>query len=215
MFVVDKDTNDFALDKILERLRGETFGAEKTEATFFITGEWANAHRQKVFEIARDFEVGNYTYYGNNMAKRSEKEQFNEIADCHSIVKMLTGETKLISDGVCNNPDTCELNEGGECDGSCIDGIETIAGKEMNLFLPPNGSFDKKTITAAEKLGYKTVMWSRDATRDSIFGNATFNISGGDFIMMKPDIATFMVFSAILQQYARDNFTPVSVGENI
>ena len=37
--------------------------------------------------------------------------------------------------------------------------VSQISGINMNLFLPPNGNFDRNTLRAAESLNHTTVIW--------------------------------------------------------
>ena len=40
--------------------------------------------------------------------------------------------------------------------------VFAITGYNMTLFAPPSGAYSKITLQVAEKLGYKTIMWSKD-----------------------------------------------------
>lgn len=40
--------------------------------------------------------------------------------------------------------------------------ISQYTEEELTLFAPPSGSFNKNTLIAAEKLGYKTILWTID-----------------------------------------------------
>ncbi len=84
------------------------------------------------------------------------------------------------------------------------DVVKALCGYEMNLFAPPSGSFSTTTLKVAEKLGYKTVMWTkdtidwRDSDLDTLYNRATKNISAGDFILMHPKEHTAVVLDKIL-----------------
>ncbi len=94
--------------------------------------------------------------------------------------------------------------------------ILAITGKKMNLFAPPSGSFSKTTLIVAEKLGYRTIMWSKDTIdwRDSdvnlIIKRAT-EIQNGDFILMHPKKHTLKALPEILDFYKEKGVTPVTV----
>ena len=74
--------------------------------------------------------------------------------------------------------------------------IKEILGIDMNLFMPPSGSYGLQTLEAAEFLGYTTIMWSKDTIdwRDKdtnlIFKRATKNMQNGDIILMHPTECT-------------------------
>ncbi len=84
------------------------------------------------------------------------------------------------------------------------DVVKALCGYEMKLFAPPSGSFSVTTLKVTEKLGYKTIMWTkdtidwRDSDLDTIYNRATKNISAGDFILMHPKEHTALVLDRIL-----------------
>ena len=41
-------------------------------------------------------------------------------------------------------------------------GCSSLVNVEMNLFAPPSGDYDQNTIEIANKLGYKTILWSNN-----------------------------------------------------
>ncbi len=82
--------------------------------------------------------------------------------------------------------------------------VKALCGYEMNLFAPPSGSFSTTTLKVAEKLGYKTIMWTkdtidwRDSNLDTLFNRATKNLTSGDFILMHPKEHTAKVLDRVL-----------------
>lgn len=99
--------------------------------------------------------------------------------------------------------------------------VKEVIGVEMNLFAPPSGSFSKSTLSIADGLGYKTIMWSKDTIdwRDSdenlVYTRATKNLSGGDFILMHPTSHTASALDKILGFYQSNGFKAVSVTDNL
>lgn len=99
--------------------------------------------------------------------------------------------------------------------------VYALCGKKTTLFAPPSGSYSANTISAAEELGYKVVMWStdtidwRDDDEDIIFSRATKKLSNGELILMHPKAHTLNVLPRIIN-YCKDNgFSLVSVSENL
>lgn len=96
-----------------------------------------------------------------------------------------------------------------------------LTGIQMTLFAPPSGDFDSTTLSAADKLGYKTIMWSkdtidwRDKSEELVYKRATKNISCGDLILMHPTKHTLQALEKIVQYYISNNIRLISVGENI
>jgi peptidoglycan/xylan/chitin deacetylase (PgdA/CDA1 family) len=193
IFAVDEQTNLTELNKILDILDGDAVNA-KTNATFFVGGAWAAKNADLVKRISKDFEIGNHGYSNKNLAKLSEKAQYGEIEKCHSTIHTITAATSVteVSAGV------FDVQEG--------------AAVRMNLFLPPNGSFDKKTLKSAEKLGYKTVMWSRDATVNTANANTA---GAGDFILFEATATLSQLLPAILRDYRQKNLAIVSISDNL
>jgi peptidoglycan/xylan/chitin deacetylase (PgdA/CDA1 family) len=195
MFVLDEGVKTADLDNTIKKLE-----STNTKATFFVSGAWAAKGNNKEFvKILAGkgelFELGNMGYTGKNLAKQSESAQYAEILNCHKLIKAITGETSF----------------------ETVDGaVEAVQSTivEMNLFLPLNGVFDKKTLKCAQKLGYRAVMWQRDATANAIV-NAVENLSGGEFILMKPDFTTANNLHTILRKYDEKGFEVVKVGANL
>ena len=188
MFVVEDDAR--FLPEILELLE-----ERDTPATFFVGGKWASSNRAALLSIASNdkFELGNHAYNNRSLARLNESAQRKEIQNNHSLVKAITSGTQL------NTEEGNEIRE-GVC---------------MKLFLPPNGSFNKTTLKVAERLDYRTVMWSRDATTGSIFDKAVDGIRSGDLVLLRPSLATFASLIGILTEYGRKGFDVVKVSENI
>ncbi|MBD5132735.1 MAG: polysaccharide deacetylase family protein [Clostridiales bacterium] len=87
---------------------------------------------------------------------------------------------------------------------SAHNAVKDLAGVNMNLFAPPSGAFCGDTLTVAEELGYRTVMWTRDTIdwRDHdaelIYKRAVKNVKGGDLILMHPTDCTVKALERII-----------------
>jgi len=188
MFVLEDDARFLpeTLDLLQER---------KVPATFFVGGKWASANRDQLVRIAGnpDFEIANHAYFNRNLSKLNETNQRKEIQNCHSMVKTITAGTPL----------------------NVQQGNAIVEGIDMKLFMPPNGDFNKNTLKSAEKLGYRTVMWSRDATTGSIYDKAVTDLTGGTLVLIRPSLSTFAALTGILVEYGRKGFTVVRASENI
>lgn len=86
----------------------------------------------------------------------------------------------------------------------CTLAVKKVLGIQMNLFAPPGGSYNKFTISAAESLGYETIMWThdtidwRDQNADLIKMRATSETVSGDLILMHPTKETAKAFEDIV-----------------
>ncbi len=99
--------------------------------------------------------------------------------------------------------------------------VKNLSNYNMTLFAPPSGSYNTATLSVAEALGYKTIMWSkdtidwRDKNAELIFSRATKNLQNGDLILMHPTEKTLEVFDRIVKEIKSQNFNLVTVSENI
>jgi probable sporulation protein (polysaccharide deacetylase family) len=97
--------------------------------------------------------------------------------------------------------------------------VKSIIGIEMNLFAPPSGSYNKKTLSVADSLGYKTIMWSKDTIdwrdKDSslVISRATKNIQAGDLVLMHPTEHTAKALLEIIQILKSKGLTVAPVSE--
>lgn len=104
---------------------------------------------------------------------------------------------------------------------TCHDIVTKTLGISMNLLAPPSGSYNKDTIRAAETLGYKTIMWTRDTIdwRDHdtslIYSRAISNMQGGDLVLMHPTKNTLEALDKILSYMKEHNFVCTTVTDNI
>lgn len=97
--------------------------------------------------------------------------------------------------------------------------IERETGYKITLFAPPSGSFSVTTLKVAEKMGYKTIMWSKDTVdwRDksvkTVYNRATRSVCGGDIILMHPKEHTLSALPSILEYYQKNGLVAVTVSE--
>ncbi len=101
------------------------------------------------------------------------------------------------------------------------DFLSLASGKKVRLFAPPSGAFNSDTVDAAEELGLRTIMWSKDTIdwRDKdaslCFRRATEEVKGGDFILMHPMEHTLKALPKILENYRQKGLFPITVSDNI
>lgn len=94
--------------------------------------------------------------------------------------------------------------------------VYAITGYSMTLFAPPSGAYSKTTLIVAQKLGYRTIMWSKDTIdwRDTdvnlIVSRAT-DVENGDFILLHPKKHTLSALPKILDYYKENGILPVTV----
>lgn len=97
--------------------------------------------------------------------------------------------------------------------------IERELGYKITLFAPPSGSFSVTTLKVAEKMGYKTIMWSkdtidwRDKSAKTVYNRATRNVCAGDIVLMHPKEHTLSALPSILEYYYKNGLAPKTVSE--
>ncbi len=102
-----------------------------------------------------------------------------------------------------------------------INFLHLATGVEIKLFAPPSGAYCDATLDAAESLGLKTIMWSKDTVdwrdKDSslVYRRATEGAAGGDLILMHPMEHTLKALPDILTYYKEHGLRVIPVGENI
>ena len=101
--------------------------------------------------------------------------------------------------------------------------VKELIGVEMNLFAPPSGSYNKRTVEVANQLGYKTIMWTdgrdtidwRDHDSNLIYQRAVKNCKGGDFVLMHPTEATRDALDKIIKTLKCQGLELCTVSENL
>lgn len=119
------------------------------------------------------------------------------------------------------NQDALTLEKNKEEIGVCGELVERLTGVKMNLFAPPSGAYAEQTVEAAEGLGYKVIMWSKDTIdwRDHdqtvIYRRATNGVCGGDLVLAHPTKETAAALPSILAYYRDQGLEQVPVSVNI
>lgn len=163
----------------------DVLNEKNVKTTFFIGGTWAALNEDMLKKIYENgHEIANHGYHHKDHDQISDKENFNEISNTHTIIK-------------------------------------NLIGVDMTLFAPPSGAYNKVTVEAANSLGYKTIMWTRDTIdwRDKdtelIFNRAVKNASGGDLILMHPTQNTLEALPKIIDTLQEKGFSLVPVSTNL
>ena len=104
---------------------------------------------------------------------------------------------------------------------NCHTAVQRVLGIDMDLFMPPGGSYGSKTVESASELGYKTILWTRDTIdwkdqrEDIIFSRATNKVQSGDLILMHPTNATRNVLDEIIESIKNQGFELTTVSETL
>ena len=99
--------------------------------------------------------------------------------------------------------------------------LQLAAGVPVTLFAPPSGAYDEDTVNAAESLGLRTVMWSRDTIdwrdkdEETCYLRATEDLQAGELILMHPMEHTLAALPRILEYCKSHSLRPITVSENL
>ena len=99
--------------------------------------------------------------------------------------------------------------------------LQLAAGVPVTLFAPPSGAYDEDTVNAAESLGLRTVMWSRDTIdwrdkdEETCYLRATEDLQAGELILMHPMEHTLAALPRILEYCNMHSLRPITVSENL
>ncbi|MDE7296447.1 MAG: polysaccharide deacetylase family protein [Clostridia bacterium] len=102
-----------------------------------------------------------------------------------------------------------------------IEFLSLAADIPVTLFAPPSGAYNDDTLNAAENMGLKTILWSkdtidwRDKDENLCYRRATENVGGGELILMHPMAHTLAALPRILEYYKTHSLRPVTVSENL
>ena len=103
----------------------------------------------------------------------------------------------------------------------CNQFLSLAVGVDVTLFAPPSGAYADATLTAAKRLGMKTVLWTKDTVdwRDkdakTVYKRATDGVTSGSLVLMHPMEHTVKALPDVLKEYKRRGLSAITVGENL
>ena len=104
----------------------------------------------------------------------------------------------------------------------CNETVRNITGHSPALFRAPSGSYDNKTISAAENLGMMTIQWDVDSidwkniSADEILKRVTTKVQKGSIIQLHTGTEhTFQALPQILEYLKNENLSAVVVSDLI
>ena len=185
---------------------------DKKDITLMINVYWGTEYIDKMLEIFKQENVYTTFFVGGTwVAKNNEK-----------LIKIASYGHEIGNHGYYHK-DHSKLNYNQNQDEIYIthELVKNVINKEMKLFAPPSGSYNKTTLEIAEKLGYKTIMWTRDTIdwrdKDSklIYERAVKNANKGDLILMHPTEKTIEALPNIIKTLKEKGFNLTTVSNNL
>lgn len=182
------------------------------KVSLMINVYWGTEYLDDMLQIMEENDVKTTFFVGGTWAVMNEEK----------LLKIKDAGHEIANHGY-HHKDHDKLDENGN-----IEEIRTthtivkeLTGVDMNLFAPPSGAYDKLTVSCAEGLGYKTIMWTRDTIdwRDHdanlIYSRAIKNVKGGDLILMHPTEATVKALPKIISYMKAQNLKLTTVSDTI
>lgn len=193
---------------------GTIYAGDKTSknVTLMVNVYWGNEYLEKMLEIFEKTDVKTTFFVGGTWVQENPEllkkiyDLGHEIAS-HGYAHKEQGELSL-------EDNLSEISK-------CHDIVKFHLKVDMELFAPPGGSYNKNTTTAAETLGYKTIMWTRDTIdwrdqdSDLIYTRALSNLSGGDLVLMHPTKATAEALERIILDIKAKGYSLVPVSQTL
>jgi len=173
---------------------------------------WGTEYLDDILKILKDNGIKTTFFIGGTWASKENDILKKIIADGHEIGNHGYYHKEHEHLSYERNREEIEI---------CHKLVASITGVEMNLFAPPGGSFSQTTLSVAQSLGYKTIMWSRDTIdwRDKdanlIYERATKDLKGGDLVLMHPTKCTLEALPSIINYITAHNLSATTVSECI
>lgn len=186
--------------------------AEKNNVSLMINVYWGTEFIKPMLEVLKNENVKTTFFVGGTWASRNEDVLKEIVKDGHEIANhgYYHKDHKYLSDE--RNQEEIYITHKL---------IKELVDVEMNLFAPPSGSYNTKTLEIANNLGYKTIMWTKDTIdwrdKDSALtlSRATKNPKNGDLILMHPTDHTLKALPEIIKFYKEKGFNLTTVSETI
>ncbi len=186
--------------------------AEKNNVSLMINVYWGTEFIEPMLEVLKNEEVKTTFFVGGTWANSNTEILQKIVEDGHEIANhgYYHKDHKYLSDE--RNQEEIYITHKL---------IKELVNVEMNLFAPPSGSYNAKTLEIANNLGYKTIMWTKDTIdwrdKDSslAFSRATKNPKNGDLILMHPTAHTLKALPEIIKFYKEKGFNLTTVSETI
>ena len=185
-------------------------GTSDTKVSLMINVYWGTEYIETMLDVLRDKGVKTTFFVGGMWVAENESLLRKIYDDGHEIGNhgYYHKDHKKLSDERCRE----EIDITHKL-------VSKVIGVEMNLFAPPSGAYNSNTVSVAEKLGYRTIMWSldtidwRDKNTETIYVRATKKVAGGDLILMHPTVNTLEALPRIIDTIKEKGLTVAPVTE--
>lgn len=187
-------------------------GSSSDKVSLMVNVYWGEEFIDDMLAIFRDKEIKVTFFVGGSWVEKNENTFLKIVNDGHEIGNhgYFHKDHKKLS-----------LEQNTEEISATHNLVKRLSGKEMTLFAPPSGSFNDDTLLSVSRLGYVSIMWSKDTIdwRDQdekvILRRATKNLTAGDLILMHPTKATLSALESIIDKINETGLKIAPVSEVI
>ncbi len=173
---------------------------------------WGTEFLPAILDVLDEYGVKATFFIGGSWADDHTKELRELVARGHELGNH--GYFHRDQDGLSYEKNVEEIRLCGQL-------VQSLTDVKTTLFAPPSGAYSADTVDAADSLGYRVILWSkdtidwRDHDRTIIFSRATQNVQGGDLVLMHPTAETAEALPSVLRFYRENNLEQVPVSVNI
>ena len=208
------ETKNKTIQTANSEYNGTIYAGDKTSknVSLMVNVYWGNEHLKKMLETFDKHNIKTTFFVGGSWAKENA-ELLKKISEAgHEIASHGTNHKEHAK--ISYEDNLTEIQ-------TCHEIVKLLTSKNMELFAPPGGSYNKNTTKAAEFLGYKTIMWTRDTIdwRDKdanlIYNRAVTNLCGGDLILMHPTECTAEALPKIIDHIIQKGYTVCPVSDTL
>ena len=185
---------------------------QSNKVSLMINVYWGDEHLESILNTLKEYDLKTTFFVGGTWVNSNPTLAKKILTDGHEI-----GNHGMTH----QDHSKLDFDQNYKQIQSCHSVVNSHLNYEMKLFAPPSGYYNKNTITAANNLGYKTIMWSKDTIdwrdKDSelCFTRATKNAKSGELILMHPTEHTLKALPNIIKHYKDNNFILTSVSDNL
>ncbi len=183
---------------------------DTNKVCFMINVYWGNEYLPDMLDVLDRYNVKTTFFVGGTWANKYPELLLDIVSRGHEIGNhgyFHKDQDKLDYDGNYQEISMCHKI------------VKSSAGIDMNLFAPPSGAFNNSTLQASTKLGYRTIMWTRDTidwrdkNSNTIYNRATQKTVGGDLILAHPTEMTLKALPNILEYFVQNGLVASTVSD--
>lgn len=183
---------------------------EKPMVAFTFNVAWGNEHISPILKILKEKNIHATFFIEGRWAKQHP-----------DLVKMIADAGHEIGNHSYSHPDMRNLNreqiKKELADTNSV--LQAAAGKEIEYFAPPSGTYNDAVVKMAAEMGMETIMWTVDTidwqkpAPATIVIRVTKQVHNGAIVLMHPTEPTVQALEPMITQLKEKGYAIGSVGE--